>query len=402
MTLTTSERTAAANPARLQNTTRRAISRAAKDLWPDRRILLGKTCPSVTSFVSRIRVGDEDLIAKYSWLGMSLVSVLRGAGGSWKEVQETQEVYLRSTDLVTAREAANLDLLRRLGRPQVCETAALHQGVLFTRIVPGTTLADELTARPWDTGDLLDAVLVALGDLHGPEGARLLSGAPTIAERSVVGVFRRKFNGLSAGTYLRTLGQDSGLPEYVRQDVVELVQQTVWRLLRMSSAISPGRKVAVYGDLKPEHVYVDGPSLHFIDPAVQWAGGRQTDIAKLIGRTLLLAISHPDRQAGQQMVRGIASTLAQQAAGPTDRERARWLREVLVLWLMDTVSILTSCLSAPPGLPLTADQQALVTQAHTVAGIVNRVSALLTGTMAGPRLLDVVFSEVERTTGRKW
>ncbi|MCI3223816.1 hypothetical protein [Streptomyces sp. NP-1717] len=402
MTLTTSERTAAANPARLHNVTRRVISRAVKDLWPNKRVVLGQPCPSVTSYVCRIRVDSETLIAKYSWLGMSLVSVLRGAGGTWKDVRQAQEAYLRSTDLVTAREARNLEVLRELGRPRVCETAAFHQGVLLTRLVPGTTLADELTARPWETGDLLDAALAALGDLHGPAGVRLLGGARPINERSVAGVFRRKFNSLSADVYLKALGRDSGLPEYVREDVVELVQHTVWRLLRMGGAISPGRRVAVYGDLKPEHVYVDGPRLHFIDPAVHWAGGPHPDIAKLIGRSLLLAICHPDQEAGQQIVRGIASTLNRQASAVPAPDRADWLREVLVLWLMDTVNILSTCLSAPHGLPLAPHQQALVAQAHTVAGIVHRVSGLLTGTMAGPRLLDLVFSEVEHTTGRKW
>ncbi|MET9553735.1 phosphotransferase [Streptomyces sp. NPDC006645] len=398
MTLTTNERTAAANPTRLHNVTRRAISRAVKDLWPNKRVVLGRPCPSVTSYVCRIRVDGETLIAKYSWLGMSLVSVLRGAGGTWKDVRQAQDAYLRSTELITAREARNLELLRELGRPRVCETVALHQGVLLTRLVPGTTLADELTARPWETGDLLDAALAALGDLHGPAGARLLDAARPINERSVSGVFRRKFNGRSANVYLRTLGQDSGLPEFAREDIVELVQHTVWRLLRMGGAIPSGRKVAVYGDLKPEHVYVDGPRLHFIDPAVQWAGGPHPDVAKLIGRSLLLAIGHPDREAGQQLVRGIASTLTRQVSAVPAPDRADWLREVLVLWVMDTVNILSTCLSAPHGLPLAPHQQALVAQARTVAGIAHRVSGLLTGTMAGPRLLDFVFSEVEHTT----
>ncbi|MFC8829652.1 hypothetical protein ACFT9I_30440 [Streptomyces sp. NPDC057137] len=171
---------------------------------------------------------------------------------------------------------------------------------------------------------------------------------------------------------------------------------------RGSSAISSGRKVAVYGDLKPEHVPIDGPRLHVIDPAVQWAGGPHPDIAKLIGRSLLLATGHPDREAGQQIVRGIASTLTRQVSAVPAHERAGWLREVLVLWLMDTVNILSTGLSAPRGLPLAPRQRALVAQAHAVAGIVHRVSGLLTGTMAGPRLLELVFSEVEHTTGRKW
>ncbi|MFC9426731.1 hypothetical protein [Streptomyces sp. NPDC056987] len=345
---------------------------------------------------------DEKLIAKYSWLGMSLVSILRGAGGTWEEVQEAQRTYLRSTDLLTAREAQNLEALRELGSLRVCETAGLHGGVLFTRVAAGSSLADELAARPWETAALLDTVLATLGDLHGPAGAERLRGAAPIGERSVVGVFRRKFNGLSAAGYLRALGRDSGLPEPERQEIVTLVQNTVGRLLRMTGAVSPRRDTVVFGDLKPEHVYIDGPQLQFIDPAVQWAAGPQPDIAKLTGRALLLAIGHPEPQAGRHIVQGVASTLARHAAVLPEHESTRRLREVMVLWLMDTVSILSTCLSAPPGLPLAPHQQSLVAHAGTVARILDRASALLTGATAGPRLLDTVFSEVEWTTWKTW
>ncbi|MFE4830235.1 hypothetical protein [Streptomyces sp. NPDC056672] len=397
--MTLPNKSTAVSAALLHTVTQRAIARAVKDLWPDKQIVLGEQCPSVTSYVCRVTVDDEELIAKYSWLGMSLVSILRGAGGTWEEVRQAQELYVRSTDLLTAREARNLEFLRELGRPRVCETAGLHHGVLLTRMVPGTNLAHELTARPQETADLLDVTLSALADLHGPAGAQLLRGAAPIDERSVVGVFRRKFNGPGAATYLAALGRDSSLPEDVRQEVVELVRHTVSRLLPMSSAISSRRDTVVYGDLKPEHVYIDGPHLHFIDPAVQWAAGSQPDIAKLVGRSLLLALGHPNQRAGQQMVQGIASTLARHMAALPGHESARRLREVLVLWLVDTVNILSTCLSAPPGLPLTPHQQDLVGEARTVAGIVHRVSALLTGAMAGPRLLDAVVSEVEHTAG---
>lgn len=350
MTLATNENTTV-NPALLHTATQRTIARAIKDLWPDRKVALGPQCPSVTSYVCRVTVDDEELIAKYSWLGISLVSILRGAGGTWKEVQEAQRAYVQSAELLTAREAQNLEFLRRLGRPRVCETAGMHGGVLLTRIAAGTPLADELAARPWDTGALLDTVLLPLGDLHGPAGAECLRGAAPIGERSVVGVFRRKFNGLSANSYLRALGRDSGLPENERQEIVELVQHAVWRLLRIAGAISPRQDVVVFGDLKPEHVYIDGPRLTYIDPAVQWAAGPQPDIAKLLGRTLLLALGHPDPRAGRQIVQGVASVLARHVAALPEHERTGRLREVMVLWLMDTVSILSTCLSAPTGLP---------------------------------------------------
>lgn len=386
-------------PALLHTTTRRVIARAVEDLWPDKRFVLGPQCPSVTSYVCRVTVDEEQLIAKYSWLGISLVSILRGAAGTWAEVRKAQRAYLRSRDVLTAREAQHLESLRTLGRPRVCETVGLHRGVLFTRPVAGTPLADELAARPWETGALLDAALSDMGDLHSAAGAKCLRGAVPISERSVVGVFRRKFNGFSAASYLQALGQDSGLQEHEGQEVVTLVRGTVSRLLRMAGAVSSRQDTMVFGDLKPEHVYLDGPRLTFIDPAVQWAAGPQPDVAKLTGRTLLLAIGHPESHAGRQIVQGVASTLARHVTALPERERAGRLREVIVLWLMDTMSILSTCLSAPPGLPLAPHQRALVANARTVAGVVDRVSALLVGSMAGSRLLDAACSEIERIAG---
>lgn len=398
MTLSTTEKTAV-NAALLHAASQQIITRAVEEAWPGKDVVLGPQCPSVTSYVCRVTVDGEDVIAKYSWLGLSLVSILRGSGGTWEEVQEAQRAYVESSDLLTGREAQNLEFLRKLGRPRVCGTAGLHRGVLLTRIVPGRPLADELAVRPWETGVLLDAVLDALGELHGPAGAECLRGAAPIGERSVVGVFRRKFNGLSASAYLRSLGQDSGLLEHERQEVIELLQRAVWRLHRMTRAISSRQDTVVFGDLKPEHVFLDGMGLTFIDPAVQWAAGPQPDIAKLTGRALLLAVGHPEPRAGRDIVQGVASTIARHIAALPEHDRSARLREVLVLWLMDTVSILSTCLSAPPGLPLAPHQQALVAQARTVAGVVDRVGALLVGSMAGPRLLDAVFSEVEHTAG---
>lgn len=398
MALTTSENTTAVSAALLHTASQRAIARAVEDLWPGKDIALGAQCPSVTSYVCRVTVDGDDMIAKYCWLGLSMVSILRGAGGTWEAVQDAQHAYLRDPDHLTAREAQNLASLRTLARPRVCETAGLHGGVLLTRVTAGTPLSDELSARPWETDALLDAVLLTLGELHGPAGVECLRGAAPLGERSVVGVFRRKFNGLSGPSYLRSLGRDSGLPEYERQETIELVQNAVWRLLRMCSAIPSGRRdTVVFGDLKPEHVFLDGPRLHFIDPAVQWAAGPQPDVAKLTGRALLLAVVHPKPLTGRQIVQGVASSLSRHVAALPEHDRAARLREILVLWLMDTVSILSTCLSAPPGLPLTAHQQSLVAHARTVAGVVDRVSALLVGSAAGPRLLDLVFSEVEHT-----
>lgn len=114
-------------------------------------------------------------------------------------MQDAQRAYVHSPDLLTGREERNLELLRNLGSPRVCETAGVHSGVLFTRVAGGTPLGDVLAARPWETSALLDGVLLALRGLHGPVGAECLRRVAPIGERSVVGVFRRKFNGVSGG-----------------------------------------------------------------------------------------------------------------------------------------------------------------------------------------------------------
>ncbi|MBD0737054.1 hypothetical protein [Streptomyces sp. CBMA29] len=397
--MTTTSDSTSVNAVLLRTASEQAIARAAEDLWPDRHVVLGPPCPSVTSYVCRVTVDQEEVIAKYSWLGLSLVSILRGAGGSWDKVQAAQAAYVQSTELLTTREAQNLAFLRKLGRLRVCDTAGVHGGVLFTRPAPGVALADVLAARPGETGAFLTSVLVAVGELHSTAGATCLREVAPIRERAIEGVFRRKFNGLSATAYLRALGRDSGLPEAKRLEVIELVQTAVGRLLRLADAISSRRDTMVFGDLKPEHVFLDGHRLTFIDPAVQSSAGPQPDVAKLAGRSLLLALGHPQRDAGRQIVHGAASALTRHVAGLPASGRAAYLREVMVLWLMDTVNILTTCLSSPPGLPLAPHQAALVVQARTVAGLVGRVSALLVGSTAGLRLLDAVFSEVEHAAG---
>ncbi|TXR99726.1 hypothetical protein EAO73_27595 [Streptomyces sp. col6] len=383
----------------LRTATQEIITRAVAKRWPEKETVLGPQSPSVTSYVCRVMVDGEVLIAKYSWLGMSLVSILRGAAGPWENVLEAQRAYVTSADLLTAREAQHLRLLRRLGRPRVCKTAGLCDGVLLTRVAPGATLADELSARPWDTAALLDQVLVELRGLHGPAGAEVLRDAASIIERSVAGVFRRKFGGPAGADYLRSLGADSGLQEFEREQINALLQSAVWRLLKMADGLSARRDTAVFGDLKPEHTFTDGSRLRFIDPAVQWAAGPEPDVAKLLGRSILLALDHPNPAAGRQIVQGVASTLDHYVATQLEREQPRRLREVLVLWLMDTVSILSTCLSAPPGLPLTRQQQFLVTQAPIVAGLVERVSALLVGSLSGARLLDRVLSTIDAAAG---
>ncbi|MEU2930580.1 hypothetical protein ABZ636_36965 [Streptomyces sp. NPDC007251] len=63
------------------------IRRAAAGLWPGEPLTFADHVPSVTGYVHRVRVGGRDVFAKDSFLGLSLVSVLRGVAGDRNMVE---------------------------------------------------------------------------------------------------------------------------------------------------------------------------------------------------------------------------------------------------------------------------------------------------------------------------
>lgn len=65
----------------------------------------------------RIRVDGRALYAKYSLLGVSLVSLLRGACGPWPQVREAQRAYVLRPDALIEREAGQLRFLQEAGHP---------------------------------------------------------------------------------------------------------------------------------------------------------------------------------------------------------------------------------------------------------------------------------------------
>ncbi|MFJ2561302.1 MULTISPECIES: hypothetical protein [unclassified Streptomyces] len=360
----------------------REIAAAAADLWPRADVGLGDHVPSVTGYVRRIRVDGRTLYAKYAFLGVSLVSLLRGACGPWSDVRESQQSYVQRAGALMDREAAQLRLLAQQGSLRVCPVAGLARGVLFTESVTGPTLADLLLQRPHDAAELLGGTFGELRRLHRPSAARLLGPARVIGERSIRGTFQRKFNGLSGPTYVERLGA-ARCAAGDRDLVVGLLRDVVVRLHRLQSTGLPqqaSRRVLAYGDLKPEHVvFPEGTSGQpvFIDPGLLLAPPA-VDAAKLISRTvLLLASARPGGETGQQAMDGVSAFAAARTDVLPARVRRAWLRELLVLWLMDSVNILTTYLSAPGALPLPARGNALVGRAVDLCRMVDQLSSEL-------------------------
>lgn len=360
----------------------REITAAAADLWPRADVDLGDHVPSVTGYVRRIRVDGRTLYAKYAFLGVSLVSLLRGACGPWPDVREAQQAYVQRPGALMEREAAQLRLLAQQGSLRVCPVAGLARGVLFTESVTGPTLADLLLQRPHDAAELLGGTFGELRRLHHPPAARLLGPARVIGERSIRGTFQRKFNGLSGPTYVERLGA-ARCAAGDRDLVVGLLRDVVVRLHRIQTTGLPqqaSRRVLAYGDLKPEHVvFPEGTSGQpvFIDPGLLLAPPA-VDAAKLISRTvLLLAAARPGGETGQQAMDGVSAFAAARTGVLPARVRRAWLRELLVLWLMDSVNILTTYLSAPGALPLPDRGNALVGRAVDLCRMVDQLSSEL-------------------------
>lgn len=354
------------------------IHRAAGAIWPDERVVLEAHVPSVTGYVHRARVGNRTLYAKTSLLGVSLVSLLRGMYGNWPAVREAQRAYVQRPDSLLQREAKQLRVLADLDGPRVCAVAGAQGGVVFTEAVVGPTLADLLLTYPGATKTLVGRCLAELRPLHRPDAARRLGFARTITERSIDGTFCRKFDGEDAAAYVIQLGTERWCDE--GDLVAELVRASVCRLLalrRTLPAPAAGNGLA-YGDLKPEHaLFPEGPDRRptFLDPGLLRASP-MVDVVKLMSRTVLYLVARrPDPAAVHLILDGLAMVARSHAGHLPLKDRRETPRHLLVLWLMDTVNVLTTYLSAPAALPLPGLGSALVERAVPVCSLVDAVSA---------------------------
>lgn len=250
--------------------------------------------------------------------------------------------------------------------------------MLFTETVAGATLAQLINDEPRRAADLLGCTWTAVRQLHHAQVAQGLTRSVAIEERSIEGTFGRKFTGLGASVYLDQLTaqwqDDSG----EHADVIAPLRRVVARLRRLP-AMPPATvaSVLVYGDLKPEHIMFEDHAVAserpvFIDPGLMRARAT-VDAAKLVSRTILLLISFRPLN-GKAIADGLAAFVDDQIQALPAMARQEWLRELVLLWLMDTVNILTTYLSAPAGLPLPAHARAALSQAQTVGTLVDSVS----------------------------
>ncbi|MEV6675157.1 hypothetical protein [Streptomyces sp. NPDC051162] len=366
------------------------IEQAAAELWPGAGVRLGHHTPSVTTYVRRLVVDDRTLYAKVSLLGLSLVSVLRGTAGDWATVRAAQAAYQGSPGTVLEREARCLAILREEAGVLACPVAGHTRGVLFTEPVAGPTLADLLAKEPHRAGELMTRVLVELAGLRRPTVARAVAEV-AIVERGIGSTFHRKFNGISGPTCLRKAGPEG-----------EVLAGVVGRLRRLRLTPAVGWRPVVYGDLKPDHViFPEGPGGRpvFLDPGLS-RGRAQADAAKLISRTVLnLIASPPDPAAARVLAEGIGEFADAMTADLDDEQRSVWLKQLVVLWLMDATNILSTYLTCPADLPLPEHAGKITQRARTVCTLLDRSTVSLTAGTDPPkvwrRALDDVVKAAE-------
>ncbi|WP_369776316.1 hypothetical protein [Streptomyces sp. R33] len=367
----------------------RRIAAAAAALWPAARIELGLHVPSPTTYVRRMRVDDRTVYAKYSFVGMSLVSLLRGSAGTWPQVLAAQELYVQRPDSLMRREAAQLAFLSRLPGPRPGLLAGLHDGVLFTTPVTGTPLSQALLTQPARTADFLDLTFNELRPLHG-RGPGVTDPGVIGTDRSITSTFARKFGQPDAHSYIDEL--TSG---HEPVHLAPVLHRIVHRLLAAGLSVLTGRRSFCYGDLKPEHVIFpagSGQRPVFIDPGLMFASP-DSDRAKLISRTVLFLAAVRPSGAGQ-VIDGLGRHVDSHLDRTTRVHQPAILRQLLTWWLMDTTSILTTYLAAPFGLALPHTGQALTARASAILTVVDSLAGQLERRLPARQVWDNALAAV--------
>ncbi|MEU5163400.1 phosphotransferase [Streptomyces sp. NPDC020875] len=349
---------------------------AAAAQWPGSTIRIRGYVPSATSCVLRIAVGNTPFVAKLSLLGVSVSSVLRGTHGAWPEVLAAQEQYESGAGHLMERQALQYGLLASAGLGD--SQPVVRDGVLFTRELPGRPLGAVVAQYPARTSRLLRGALRELNILTARPEALVLARAAGTPDATISAVFERKF------------GQSQ------RSD--ELLEQAVIRLRELAAGLdSPD--VAVFGDLKPEHVLVGRDRYAFIDPALS-VGSPVLDVAKLVSRLVLYLAVVPSSNPCRAMA-GIDEAVAEwarhTAPGPHGGGR---LWQLVLAWAMDTANILHTVRTAPAMMPLPGHLHGLLGVDHRVVLMLDRIARALEQNGDGGRAWATALSHTDQVLAR--
>lgn len=360
-------------PARVLAHARTAIEAVATRLWAGQSVHFGPQLPSVTNYVTLLRVGGQSFVAKYSLLGTSLVSVVRGLRGTWPEVEASQRAYVTDPQGLLAREYAQLKALsttvRRGALPlRVPQITTYEAGVLVTVAVAAPSLSTELLHGSQHPRELLTHVagtarrLRCAFDAGNPAlGAAVLSRPHS----SIAGTYTRTFlNPRRAQDYLAMLGDGWVGPTQRReiQDLLSGLREVLPSLLRPTAPLA-----VIYGDLKPEHVLLEPAGWQtWVDPGLQRADPA-AELAKLVSRTALLLVSTRPPADRTSAILDALDQLVTEFLSRHARFAMHMLRRLLALCLADWSNYLATGLSLPPHVPLPLPPMLLAVTAQSRA-----------------------------------
>lgn len=133
---TASDINVVAAPGTVLDHARAAVETVATRLWASENVHVGRQLPSVTNYVALLQVGGRSFVAKYSLLGASLVSIVRGQRGTWPKVETSQQGYVADPGAQLAWEYAQLRILAAVARRdavplRVPKVIAYEAGVLI-------------------------------------------------------------------------------------------------------------------------------------------------------------------------------------------------------------------------------------------------------------------------------
>ncbi|MGH3792016.1 MAG: phosphotransferase [Pseudonocardiaceae bacterium] len=372
-------------PCRVLDHARTAVETVATRLWPGETVRVGPQLPSVTNYVALLRVAELSFVAKYSLLGTSLVSVVRGLWGTWPEVEASQRDYLVDPQAQLAHEHVQLQILAVVARHgavplRVPKVIAYAAGVLITVAVRAPSLSAELLRGSQSPDELLSHVADTARHLQRTFG----TGHPALRttllsspHSSITDTYARKFhNPRHTREYLSALGKGWAGPDE-RREVRESLTTLRTVLSPLLRPLAP--PVVIYGDLTPDHVFLEAagystwidPGLHCADPAAE--------LAKLVSRTLLLLVTTPPTQNRASAIITALDQLLTAFLRHHAPAETHTLRRLLALWLADWSNYLTTALSLPPEvlLPLSPTLLAAAARARALLLVATDVAAHL-------------------------
>ncbi|MFA6461014.1 MAG: phosphotransferase [Candidatus Woesearchaeota archaeon] len=267
-----------------------SIQRAIQDVFGSTTITSKRVIPSITNYVYEIEVNDKRYIAKYNFLGLSKVSLLRSFPLlDISELSQKQQEYVASPKNTLFLEMKRIHFLKQILFP-VPTTVDYSRGVLFTEKVRGETLQNAFLNESICLKGVYQKIYSELISLwlkiHSSNfPTKILSDFPSDnCNADIV----KNFNNKSLSELSSKLVIDS-INVTGKEKLRDLIPKISALINIQIKDMSSSQELIVYGDVKPENIILADQGICFIDPELH-LGDVAQDLARLIGRSSLSGI----------------------------------------------------------------------------------------------------------------